>query len=353
MFGLDDVGVNEIDQPVHLDEFMMIFDKEESSGSQHSTSKPKKKKKKNKKLAVTRKEFVSLQSKVNQILTTVSSNKTQNTELPTPQSLAERVEILETRERLTSERISLKIEMGIRALDNNCTADQKQFVSTAENLIKEVTALKEEIKSTLESQTAHSKHLVQETHNAYESVIVVLQSTINNLLRSVSDPSHFNEILNITKEIHQLFFNKEIPNNLQVFELIKQQFTDTFSKKQCPLNQRPVPSHHHTPPRTSPTADQNKPPTPQSSPQSSPKTSTPVQSHQSPPMHQPIPSHHQIPLRTLPTTDQNKPPIPHSSPQSSPKTSNPVQSHQSPSSQQLSPQQEVQHQSPPHQETSP
>ncbi|XP_023754907.1 uncharacterized protein LOC111903362 [Lactuca sativa] len=351
MFGLDDVGVNEIDQPVHLDEFMMIFDKEESSGSQHSTSKPKKKK--NKKLAVTRKEFVSLQSKVNQILTTVSSNKTQNTELPTPQSLVERVEILETREHLTSERISLKIEMGIRALDNNRTADQKQFVSTAENLIKEVTTLKEEIKSTLESQTAHSKHLVQETHNAYESVIVVLQSTINNLRRSVSDPSHVNEILNLTKEIHQLFFNKEIPNNLQVSELIKQQFTDTFSKKQCPLNQRPVPSHHHTPPRTSPTADQNKPPTPQSSPQSSPKTSTPMQSHQSPPMQQPIPSHHQIPLRTLPTTDQNKPPIPHSSPQSSPKTSNPVQSHQSPSPQQLSPQQEVQHQSPPHQETSP
>lgn len=42
MFGLDDLDADEIDQPAHSDDFVMIFDEEEeSSGSQHYTSKPK------------------------------------------------------------------------------------------------------------------------------------------------------------------------------------------------------------------------------------------------------------------------------------------------------------------------
>lgn len=57
--------------------------------------------------------------------------------------------------------------MGIRALDNSRTADHKKNLATAKNLIKEVTALKDEIKSTLEKQTTHSTQLVEETHNAY------------------------------------------------------------------------------------------------------------------------------------------------------------------------------------------
>ena len=59
-FGFDEIDLNEVNQPKHFEEFMMIFDdEEESSGSQHSTSKPKEKKKK--KVDVTRKEFLSLQ----------------------------------------------------------------------------------------------------------------------------------------------------------------------------------------------------------------------------------------------------------------------------------------------------
>lgn len=46
VFGLDDLDIDEIDQPVNSDDFMLIFDDEESSGSQHSTSKPKEKKNK-------------------------------------------------------------------------------------------------------------------------------------------------------------------------------------------------------------------------------------------------------------------------------------------------------------------
>lgn len=61
--------------------------------------------------------------------------------------------------------------MGIWALENNITADHKQFLSTAENLIKEVTALKNELKSTWENQAISSKNLVQETHNTYESAL--------------------------------------------------------------------------------------------------------------------------------------------------------------------------------------
>lgn len=46
MFGLHDLDIDEIDHPVKSGDFMMIFDDEESSGSQHSTSKPKEKKNK-------------------------------------------------------------------------------------------------------------------------------------------------------------------------------------------------------------------------------------------------------------------------------------------------------------------
>ena len=103
-----------------------------------------------------------------------------------PQSLVERVERLETIERLAAQRISLKVEMGIRALDNNRTADHKQFLSTAETLIQEVTAIQEEIKSTIDHQAAHSQTLAQETHNAYEFALAMLQSTINGLRRSLT-----------------------------------------------------------------------------------------------------------------------------------------------------------------------
>lgn len=55
----------------------MIFDEEEaSSGSQHSTSKPKGKKKK-KKNAVSRKEILNLQGKVDQILVAVKPTQPQ------------------------------------------------------------------------------------------------------------------------------------------------------------------------------------------------------------------------------------------------------------------------------------
>lgn len=61
----------------------MIINDEESSGSQHSSSKPKEKKKK--KVSVTRKEFLSLQSKINKILTAVSHDSSQqDPELTTP-----------------------------------------------------------------------------------------------------------------------------------------------------------------------------------------------------------------------------------------------------------------------------
>lgn len=111
MFGLDDLDVNEIDQPVQSDDFMMIFDEDESSGSEHSTSKPMEKKMK-KKLLVTGKEFLSLQSKVDQISAAIIIHQSQQSDTARPHSLAERVEWLETREPLAAERISLKSGNG-------------------------------------------------------------------------------------------------------------------------------------------------------------------------------------------------------------------------------------------------
>ena len=62
MFGLDEENFDDVQQPLPLDDFIIVLDDEESSGSQHSTSKTKQKKKK--KIAVARKEFLSLQAKV-------------------------------------------------------------------------------------------------------------------------------------------------------------------------------------------------------------------------------------------------------------------------------------------------
>ena len=118
-------------------------------------------------MAVSWKEFLSVQSKFDQILAVVTTTQPQQLEIVGPQSLGERVERLEARERLAVERISLKVEMGIRALDNARTADHKQFLSTAKTLIQDVTTIKEEIKSTLDCQDTNSQNLVQETNNAY------------------------------------------------------------------------------------------------------------------------------------------------------------------------------------------
>ena len=100
---------------------------------------------------------------------------------------------------MATERTSLKVEIGIRALDNNRTVDHKEFLVTDECLIQEVSAIKTELQSTIMDQAVQSKKLVEETHNAYESTIAVLQSTINNLRRSMSASSHGQDILNLTK----------------------------------------------------------------------------------------------------------------------------------------------------------
>lgn len=59
--GLDDIDLDDVQHPPISDEFLMVFEDEESNGSQHSTSKPKEKKKKT--LDVSRMEFLCLQSK--------------------------------------------------------------------------------------------------------------------------------------------------------------------------------------------------------------------------------------------------------------------------------------------------
>lgn len=111
-FGLDENNVDEVQQPLPSDDFIMFLDDEETSGSLHSTSKPKQRKKK--KLVVSRKEFLNLQSKFDQILAAVTSKTPLNTDVPIPQTLIDRVEVLETRETLTAEITILHIEMGIR-----------------------------------------------------------------------------------------------------------------------------------------------------------------------------------------------------------------------------------------------
>ena len=82
-FDFDDEDIQEVNKPNPSDDDLMMFEEEEeSSGSQHSTSKPKEKKKKKKKDAVTRKEFLNLQAKVDQILAAVTPTQPPLEDLP-------------------------------------------------------------------------------------------------------------------------------------------------------------------------------------------------------------------------------------------------------------------------------
>ena len=103
--------------------------------------------------------------------------------------------------------------MGIRSLDNNRKAYHKEFLATAERLMSEVTAVINDLQVAISDQASNSKRLIAETHSAYESVITVLQSTINRVQRSITTIFHGPEILLLVKDIHKLFFNPSIPNN--------------------------------------------------------------------------------------------------------------------------------------------
>lgn len=160
----------------------------------------------------------------------VSTNQSQNTEFANPQSLVERVEQLETRERVATEQMIIRVKMGIRQLDNRRTVDHKEFISTAEKLILEITTLKNDFNQSLEKQASHSKQLVEETYTVYESGLAVLQNKINGLRCSLTAHASVDEILRLTKEIYQLYFKKEIHNNLQVCDQINYKFNETFQR---------------------------------------------------------------------------------------------------------------------------
>ena len=102
-------------------------------------------------------------------------------DIPGPQSLIERIERLETRERMAAERISLKVEMGIRSLDNNRRADHQDFMVAAERLITEVTTIEQGLQTAVADQAAQSQRVIEETHTAYESTISVLHATITRI----------------------------------------------------------------------------------------------------------------------------------------------------------------------------
>ena len=96
------------------------------------------------------------------------------------------------------ERISLKVEIGIRSLDNNRKDDHKEFLAAAERLVSEVTAIKKDLQAAIADQASQSLKVIDETHNAYESTMSVLQKTINRLQKSLSSNFHGPEILQLT-----------------------------------------------------------------------------------------------------------------------------------------------------------
>lgn len=152
----------------------------------------------------------------------------QTTEAPIPQSLLDRIEVLETREKFTAERTLLCIEMGILQVDNQRTSNHKEFISKAKDLIEEVKELRTELQQTLQAQESKSKQLIDENYTAYESWFSVLQDTIKSLRRSLTAKESVDEILHLTKEIYQTLFNREIPINKVVCDQMATQFNIPF-----------------------------------------------------------------------------------------------------------------------------
>ena len=96
---------------------------------------------------------------------------------------------------MAAERISLKVEMGIRSLDNNHRADHQDFMAAVECLITEVTAIKQGLQTAIADQVAQYQKVIDETHTAYESTISVLHATINRMQKSLTSNFHGPEIL--------------------------------------------------------------------------------------------------------------------------------------------------------------
>lgn len=160
----------------------MFIDEDKSSGSHHSTSKPKPKKKKNS--VVSRNEFLELKSTIDQILPTVFNNQPlQTPALATLQSLEERVLAIETKQKFTSDHILIHIDMGISQLDVQLYQDHKQFIKQAEELLKYVKDLNDQLVKVTIKQEEKKKYLINETHKAYEDGYAELHSTIRDLRR--------------------------------------------------------------------------------------------------------------------------------------------------------------------------
>lgn len=113
----------------------------------------------------------------------------------------------------------------------------KQITRNSWLLQNASSAIKDNLQTAIADQSSLSQKLIDETHTAYESTILVLHATINRLQRSLSSNFHGPEILQLTKEIHRVLFNTAIPDNQQLADVLKAQFKEVCAKvdglKQC------------------------------------------------------------------------------------------------------------------------
>lgn len=86
------------------------------------------------------------------------------------------------------------------------------------------------ISNSLQAQESKSKKLIEDTHVVYESGYAVLQDAIKGLRRSLIGNQSVDEIIRLTKEIYQLLFDSNIPNNQHVCDQMKNQFNEMFQK---------------------------------------------------------------------------------------------------------------------------
>lgn len=98
------------------------------------------------KATVSRKEFLDLKNKIDQIHTAVTCQKPlQIPSTQSTQSLDKRLTYIEQQEKWVAGRIDLRVEMGIRQLDQQRQEDHKQFIKKTEDLIFEGKELKDQL----------------------------------------------------------------------------------------------------------------------------------------------------------------------------------------------------------------
>lgn len=157
----------EVQKQGNLEDYDMFFEDEEFSG--FNTPHPSPSKNKRKKGVVSRKDFLDLEIKIDEILIDVSSQQPPQTSTPlTLQSFGEGLASIKVKEKWTADRILIHIEMGTRQLDQQRQSNHKELIKKVEYFLYDIKELKDQLIKMTNQQELETKLLINEINKAYE-----------------------------------------------------------------------------------------------------------------------------------------------------------------------------------------